>query len=129
MQIDGSKPQQLTFGGEDYFPAVSVDGKWLYFSSWDSGPCLIMKVPVEGGEPTTVFTKGGSFIPKPSPDGKFLAFVFYDEQRLGKPQILIVPSDGGDVVKTFEFPQTALIITSQLTPFQWDSRWPSDFVH
>jgi Tol biopolymer transport system component len=118
IQIDGSKPQQLTFGGEDYFPEVSVDGKWLYFSSWDTGPFLVMKIPVEGGEPTTVFSKGASYYPKPSPDGKLLAFVFQDDQRLGKPQILIMPSAGGEVVKKFELP------TAANSTFQWttDSR-------
>ncbi|MBM4161696.1 MAG: DUF5050 domain-containing protein [Ignavibacteria bacterium] len=115
MQIDGSKPQQLTFGGEDYFPEASVDGKWLYFSSWDTGPFLAMKLPVEGGEPTTVFAKGASYGPTPSPDGKLLAFLFADDQRLGKPQILIIPSAGGDVVNTLEFPITA----QDFSTFQW----------
>ena len=118
IQIDGSKPQQMTSGGDDYFPEVSSDGKWLYFSSWDTGPFLVMKIPVEGGEPTTVFSKGASYYPKPSPDGKLLAFVFQDDQRLGKPQILIMPSAGGEVVKKFELPTTANSM------FQWtaDSR-------
>ncbi|MBM3300774.1 MAG: PD40 domain-containing protein [Deltaproteobacteria bacterium] len=74
-----------------------------------------MKLPVEGGEPTTVFAKGASYGPTPSPDGKLLAFLFADDQRLGKPQILIIPSAGGDVVNTLEFPITA----QDFSTFQW----------
>jgi serine/threonine protein kinase len=125
ISIDGSKLQQLTFGGEDYNPNVSIDGKWLYFSSWDTGPSLIMKIPVEGGEPTTVFARSAAFVPKPSPDGKFLAFGFVDDQHPGKEQVLIIPSAGGEVVKTLELPTTALISSYSLFAlFQWtpDSR-------
>ncbi len=116
MQSDGSKPQQLTFGGEDYRPEVSADGKWVYFDSWDAGPLLLMKVSVDGGEPQAVFNKGASQRARSSPDGKLLAFVFSDDQQLGKPQILIMPSSGGDVIKSFEVPTTANSASMQWTP-------------
>ena len=119
MQNDGSKPQQLTFGGEDYRPEVSADGKWVYFDSWDAGPNLLMKVSVDGGEPQAVFNKGASRGARSSPDGKLLAFVFTDDQQLGKPEILIMPSSGGDVTKSFEVPTTANSGSMQWTP---DSR-------
>lgn len=107
MENDGSKPVQITFGGEDYDPEVSIDRKWAYFDSWDAGPLLLMKVPVEGGQPQTVFSKGSSSRPRCSPDGKLLAFVFVDDLKLGRPQILIMPSSGGEVNNSIEIPTTA----------------------
>jgi len=119
MQNDGSKPEQLTFGGEDYRPEVSSDGKWVYFDSWDSGPLLLMRVPIEGGDPQAVFNKGASQRARSSPDGKLLAFVLVDEQKVGKPEILIMPSTGGDIIKSFEVPTTASSASMRWSP---DSR-------
>ncbi len=119
MENDGSKPVQLTFGGEDYHPEASTDGKWVYFDSWDAGPLLVMKVPVDGGQPQTVFNKGASFQPRCSPDGKLLAITFTDDQKTGNRQILVMPSVGGEVMKTIEIPATATAVPTRWSP---DSR-------
>ncbi len=114
----------MTFGGEDYSPEVSVDGKWLFFSSWDAGTSFIMKVPVEGGEPTVVFDKGASFNPKVSPDGKLLEFSFLDQQQPMIPLILVMPYAGGEVIKNIKMPMTAQWVGFGSIELQWtpDSR-------
>ena len=55
------------------FPRWSRDGKWIYFSSKESGAAQVWKVPSGGGHAVQI-THGGGLIASESPDGKWLYF-------------------------------------------------------
>jgi serine/threonine protein kinase/Tol biopolymer transport system component len=104
VDIDGSNPVRLTTGELDTYPTCSPDSRWVVYASWASGKPSIRKVPIEGGE--AVLVKATELLPMPSvsPDGKLIAYVDRDE-RVGSPaKILVTRFDGGESVKTFDFP-------------------------
>ena len=51
---DGSGLQQVTHEGDARVPIVSPDGKSVYFTSSDTGPPRLMKMPIDGGKAATV---------------------------------------------------------------------------
>ncbi|MGB8654597.1 MAG: protein kinase [Candidatus Acidiferrales bacterium] len=75
MDATGGNLKQLTTGINDSPAMCSPDGKWLVYSSLDSGKWLAKKVSVDGGAPTllseALLTCGCVNV---SPDGKDLAF-------------------------------------------------------
>jgi serine/threonine protein kinase len=80
VDIEGNNPRQLTTGQGDYFPALSPDGQWLYYTVVTSNEKpKIWRAPAEGGAGAPlieVFT----FIAQVSPDGKLLACGYNDTQ-------------------------------------------------
>ncbi len=68
---------RLTHGADDYAPAWSPDGDWIYFTSAPNGPYEMFRVRSDGsGEPELVL--GGpidKLVSAVSPDGRILAFV------------------------------------------------------
>jgi serine/threonine protein kinase/Tol biopolymer transport system component len=56
-------------------PAVSPDGKWIYFSGGTSPPAIaIWKLPIEGGDPAPLTTGRTDAGPVVSADGKWVYF-------------------------------------------------------
>src|SRR5262249_48908332 len=51
---------------QDFVPAWSRDGRWIYFGSTRSGAVQIWKMPADGGKPIQI-TKGGGADPWEGP--------------------------------------------------------------
>lgn len=105
MDVDGSNLTQLT-NQEDRGPTISPDGRWIVFVSWRTGRMTLWKIPIEGGPPVQLSDR---FVDGPdiSPDGKLVAALSLNEQQPASPwTIVVIPFDGGPVVKTFELPPT-----------------------
>ena len=116
IAIDGSRPQQLTSGGEDYNPDISPDGKWVAFRSWDAGPLMSMKVSIDGGDPTPIVEKSTSR-PTFSPDGKQVAYLVFEEQLSSSRRFEVVDLENGSIVKSMPLPATASLGWSY--PIRW----------
>lgn len=71
---DGT-PERVTpasFTAFEYAPALSPDGRWVAFTSWDdsAGGARLWKAPVAGGEPQALTEDVGEYVnPVWSPDG------------------------------------------------------------
>ncbi len=107
-------------------PAVSRDGAWLavvvttYDLEKNEGKSRIWRLPARGGEPQAL-TSGehSSAEPAFSPDGRQLAFVRKGASGAtgasGKPQIYVLPLEGGEARGVTELPLGA-----------FDPRWLPD---
>jgi len=81
IDSDGSDPKQLTTGQGDYFPVISPDGKWLYYTVVTSNERpRIWRTPTSGGGAAPLIDLF-TFITQVSPDGKFLACGYNDAQN------------------------------------------------
>jgi Tol biopolymer transport system component len=108
IDLDGSNPKQLTTGQGDYFPVISPDGKWLYYTvvTTNEKP-RIWRAPTDGGTPRPLIDLF-TFLTQVSPDGKFLACGYNDAQnataldmhlKLG-----VFSAEGGPPLKTIPMP-------------------------
>ena len=104
MDIDGQNQRQLNFDQIYRAPQFSPDGKWIIYSTWQDKKAYLWKVSVEGGEPIPL-KDGISFTPNVSPDMKSIAYLEKDEKS-GQTKINIVPLANGEIIKSFEVPQT-----------------------
>ncbi len=100
MDADGQNVRRLTNGQADYYPNVTPDGKWVFYSTITSELPTTWKVAAEGGEPVP-FLQQPAFHPAVSPDGKWVA-IFYaiPEQLVFK--LALVPIEGGEPQRIFE---------------------------
>jgi Tol biopolymer transport system component/DNA-binding winged helix-turn-helix (wHTH) protein len=118
MDIDGRNQKQLTFsagqkndGQKDsaQYPALSPDGREVFFIRRGAGPAAIWKISIEGGTPVQVSRlTGGSaegFL-SISPDGKWLAYHHVSTgQKPGEESTMIIgmlPTDGAAEPKLFD---------------------------
>ncbi len=74
--VPTGRAMRLTTGPikEEVAPSWSHDGKWIYFSSRQSGSYEIWKVPSEGGTAIQL-TRNGGWVPSESADRKDLFYV------------------------------------------------------
>ena len=101
---DGTDERQLTFAGQNEYPAWSKDGTKLAFSSNRSGTFEIWTMNPDGSDQRQI-THGapvGSFVPDWSYDGTRIAYAFLD-QGVGHPEVWVMNADGSQ--------QTRLTIT------------------
>ncbi len=75
IEVDGSRPKQLTTGKDEEFPLCSADGTSFYFV--DQSTVRIMKMPIGGGTPEWVKASAApngimSGALNFSPDGKWM---------------------------------------------------------
>lgn len=107
MGLDGSDTRRLTTVPGDIQPRVSPDGKWLVYEALGAGRPTIMKVPLSGGEPKPVTDT--AIFPAFSSDGKLLAFfqVRLNTPGQARPEIAVMPFNGGAATKTFALPNEA----------------------
>jgi Tol biopolymer transport system component len=62
-------------------------------------------VGIDGGAPVQL-TNHPSQFPLISPDGKLISYFYTDEQANNQPKLAMIPSEGGEPVKTFDLPRT-----------------------
>ena len=62
MDMDGSNLKRLTEGKTDLFPAISPDGRWVAYQSFESGSSEIYVQPFPGpGAKVRISTQSGAF--------------------------------------------------------------------
>ena len=106
IDADGTNPMQLTDGSYvDEYPVCSPDGRFVIFMSMRSGTSAIWKVGIDGGAPVQL-TNHPSQFPLISPDGKLISYFYLDEQANNQPRLAMIPSEGGEPVKTIDLPRT-----------------------
>jgi eukaryotic-like serine/threonine-protein kinase len=125
MDIDGRNQTQLTFGAgpkndrqkdSAQYPALSPDGREVFFIKRGAGPSAIWKVSIEGGQPVPVSRLTGAsaegFL-SISPDGKWLTYRHVSaSQKPGEENTLIIgalPTDGAAEPKLFDLAARRLI--------------------
>jgi eukaryotic-like serine/threonine-protein kinase len=112
MGLDGSNPRQLTQGDGEYFPACSMDGKWVVYTPLSSaGKPTLWKIPIDGGDPVQVYDRV-SLRPVFSPDGKWIACQSSSDPPNPKPKLAIIPFEGG---------QPARLLDTPTTQFRWSA--------
>jgi Tol biopolymer transport system component len=83
-------PQQITFGGTENAPAISPDGRSIFYSSIVDGQVGVWRLD-NSSKPTKVVDR--ATYPTVSPDGKHLAFVsLVNEQKW---RFGVVPLESG----------------------------------
>jgi Tol biopolymer transport system component len=97
MPLQGGDPVRLTSKRGEWFPIVSPDGKWVYFSADEEGLTRATKMPAEGGTtvaltpPEVRFTAGAV-----SADGTTLYGTAWNAAGR-RTQFAAVPTAGGAV--------------------------------
>ncbi|HVQ38890.1 MAG TPA: DPP IV N-terminal domain-containing protein, partial [Pyrinomonadaceae bacterium] len=103
MDLDGGNAKQLTSGNSDFNVTISPDSKWIVYESSASGRPGLWKVSIDGA--TSKLAEYASENPEISPDGKYIAFQ-YREDTNSPWRYAIIPFEGGQPVKVFDFPPT-----------------------
>ncbi|MFN2502577.1 MAG: winged helix-turn-helix domain-containing protein [Pyrinomonadaceae bacterium] len=109
VNIDGNDPRRLTAGQGANQPAISPDGRWVYYTSGKlDGPPeqrTIWRVSIDGEDEKPIIELP-SYGVDVSPDGKSIALWFnpdpHDESRW---KLAIFPAEGGDPIKLFDTPR------------------------
>lgn len=96
MDIDGGNQIRLTDGSAKDYPAISPDGRWIFYNSTDNWQ--LWRVSMDGGEPLRL-TDFFAHRPAVSPDGKMIACLGRDQ---AKGELLILPFEGGQAIKRFD---------------------------
>jgi Tol biopolymer transport system component len=102
VDTDGGSLKQLSSQAYDPAPAFSPDGRWII--SQQSSRYGLWKVPVDGGEPVPLNQTPSNF-PRVSPDGKLISCIFRETPN-ARYQLAILPSEGGQPVRTFDIART-----------------------
>jgi dipeptidyl aminopeptidase/acylaminoacyl peptidase len=89
----GASRQLIGDRSNNFQPAWSRDGRWIYFASNRGGTPQLWRAPAGGGSPVQV-TRNGGLRPFTSPDGKFVYF----QRSPDDYDVWRVPVDGGDEV-------------------------------
>jgi Tol biopolymer transport system component len=107
LNLDSSSARQLTGGSGEFFPQSSPDGKWVVYTSINSGKDTVWKVSIDGGQAIQLTDKVSAY-PVVSPDGKFIACQYWDEQLNTQWSTVIIPFEGGPPIKSFSFRSSTL---------------------
>ena len=94
MGADGTGQKQLTAGaGRNYAPAVTPDGRYVFFHSNRSGSWQLWRMERDGSNPVQMTRdQEESNWPEVSPDGKW---VLYQHNIAGTPTVWKMPVNGG----------------------------------
>lgn len=122
--VDGSDLKPLTAGGGNSEPSLSPNGRWVVYTSERDGKPTLWRVSIDGGEATQLTDKPSSF-PQVSPDGKHIACRGQSDmtsdlneglRRENRDiEIRIMPFEGGEPVRSYAVPKTALLGRGSLT--------------
>ena len=103
MDRDGGNPVEITHGKGEGDPAVSPDGRWVFYR--DLSGRGIWRVSFDGGAPELLADNflGDADI---SPDGKSVALSqFIEEGKLLRRHLVVIPAAGGKpTMKTIPWP-------------------------
>jgi Tol biopolymer transport system component/DNA-binding winged helix-turn-helix (wHTH) protein len=91
MNIDGTDQRQLTDGPSKDRPAVSPDGKWVFYNTTDDWH--LWKVSIDGGEPVQLTTTP-AYSPSVSPNGMMVVCISRSEPRRALSLVILSPVDG-----------------------------------
>jgi Tol biopolymer transport system component len=113
MDITGNNPKRLSDGIGDGMPVVSVDSKWVFYSSLVDGKPTLWKIGIDGGAASQL-TSTVAVAPALSRDGKYVAYLFpASPDPLAPPnRIAIMPVEGGEPLKIFEYPAIGTVAPS-----------------
>jgi Tol biopolymer transport system component/DNA-binding winged helix-turn-helix (wHTH) protein len=100
---DGTR-KKLTEGVQDFPLSVSHDGKWVVYKSLHGDKPVLMRVRSEGG-PVQQLTEYACDLPAISPDDRSIACITVS-QGGGRPQLNILPIEGGSPSVSFPLPNT-----------------------
>jgi serine/threonine protein kinase/Tol biopolymer transport system component len=109
MDIDGGNLKQLTDNHDEEAPNISPDSKWVAYQMY-LNKATVWKVGIDGGQPTQITDKSSQNAAF-SPDGKQIACL-YLAQPAGSYALAILPSEGGEPLKTLPF-------TGPITNLRW----------
>jgi Tol biopolymer transport system component len=101
MNRDGSQPRQLTVDSHnDLFPAVSPDGRYIFFASDRAGAFNIWRMEIDGSHSTQLTRGINQVFPELTPDGQWIIY----QQGLGQDGASTwrVPAAGGEAQHLFE---------------------------
>jgi Tol biopolymer transport system component/DNA-binding winged helix-turn-helix (wHTH) protein len=113
---DGTNPRQLTFGDvRDGTPDFSPDGRWVVYASTVDDSTTIWKIAAEGGTPIRL-TDYQCLAPNFSPDGKLISCIIPAESRVRKGGVAVIPTEGGEPIKTFDIVQGWSYLSARWTP-------------
>ncbi len=92
---NGAGLRQLTTGeGPSVMPAVSADGRWVYYTRFASDGPAIWRMGIDGSDQKQLTKRIDGGTPVPSPDGRFVYFTARLQE--GKIRTMRVPADGGE---------------------------------
>jgi TolB protein len=96
MKADGGNQHQLIFNeGSKMEPAVSVDGRYIVYMSYEGRHPHVWRINADGTNPTQLTKGGDEDLPRFTPDGKWV--VYHSIDRTGY-SIRKVSIDGGDPI-------------------------------
>lgn len=100
MNKDGTDQKQLTLDPHsDLFPAVSRDGRYIYFASDRAGSFNIWRIENVADsrvEPARLTSSRHQFFPEVTPDGQWIVYQEGPGYGLDDPSIWKVPATGGE---------------------------------
>lgn len=75
MNLDGSNQRQLTVDSHnDLYPAVSADGRYIFFASDRAGAFNIWRMEIDGRRPTQLTRGVNEFFPELTPDSHWVIY-------------------------------------------------------
>lgn len=104
VNIDGNDARQLTSGEGEFLPYFSPDSQWVIYHTFKASQRVPWKVSVDGGSPTQLAHLPMDTL-RISPDGKLAAF--FSPSKQPEVKLGIMPSAGGQPIKTLNLPATA----------------------
>lgn len=121
MDADGTQPTQLTRGSYEDCPAVTQDGKWVIYRTFNT----VRRVSIDGGKPVKILDKSALSLAI-SPDGKMLAFFANDNPASQAWHLEVYDLNSNSLIKTFALPDsTSPFNSGTLTPDN-RLRWTPD---
>ena len=106
MKRDGTGLVQLTSGGDNSEPALSSDGRTVFYTSRRDGPPSILKIPIEGGESVQVIGSNSSWADV-SPDGRYIAYLKDSGPDAIKRRLGVMRLEDGQETAVFTLPKNA----------------------
>jgi Tol biopolymer transport system component/DNA-binding winged helix-turn-helix (wHTH) protein len=99
VSAEGGATRRLTFdASQEFLPAWSADGQWVYFCSDRSGSNQLWKIHVSGKGEARQITQNGAFEAFATPDGRK---IFYTKEN-GVAGLWSVPTESGEEMPVAE---------------------------